>query len=144
MKKQTGFTMVELMIVVAIIAVLASIIMPKMSGARNSAKLNACKANLRHIAVAMSLYNTEYTFFTPNTGSTEVTYVDCNYLIPNYLKATPRCVTGHRYAISAPSPSWRAIPAGAVRIYCYDSAGCHAGLADNCPYTWIGGPIKDN
>jgi len=144
MKNKRGFTLVELMIVIAIIAVLASIIMPKMGGARNKALMESCKTNLRHIAVAMSLYNNDYGSFTPNTGATETFYVNCSYLVPVYLKSTPLCPTGHRYCISSPSPAWRLIPAGAVRIYSYGSSGCHTGVGDNYPYTWIGGPVVDH
>jgi len=48
-KKKTGFTMIELMIVIAIISILATIIIPKMTGARDKSKLEACKTNLKHI-----------------------------------------------------------------------------------------------
>ena len=48
--------MVELMIVIAIIAVLASIIMPKMTQARQRSQLAACKDNLRLLGVALEMY----------------------------------------------------------------------------------------
>ncbi|OGV68683.1 MAG: hypothetical protein A2283_20610 [Lentisphaerae bacterium RIFOXYA12_FULL_48_11] len=49
MKKSLGFTLVEIMIVVAIIGLLAAIAIPSFVKARNTAQQNACINNLRMI-----------------------------------------------------------------------------------------------
>ncbi|GAC1503132.1 MAG: hypothetical protein NVS1B14_08340 [Vulcanimicrobiaceae bacterium] len=51
-----GFTLIELMIVVAIIAILAGILIPNFTHARAQAQTAACEANLREIATALELY----------------------------------------------------------------------------------------
>lgn len=47
--KKSGFTLVEIMIVVAIIGLLAAIAIPSFVKARNTARTNACINNLRQI-----------------------------------------------------------------------------------------------
>lgn len=54
MKK--GFTLVELLVVVSIIAVLAGILLPVMARARHKAKVVAVNSDLRQISLAIDLY----------------------------------------------------------------------------------------
>ena len=49
MKKQKGFTLVEIMIVVAIIGLLAAIAIPSFMKARTTSQAKACVNNLRQI-----------------------------------------------------------------------------------------------
>ena len=143
--KKRGFTMVELMIVIAIIAILASIIMPKMSGARERAKLTACKANFRQILTAMTLYSQENNgYYTPCTTSTQTYYGNCSYLVPEYMRTAPRCPTGQTYTICANHTGLWSAPAGCTLVYSECAPSTHAGLANFCPYTWVGGAIKEN
>jgi type II secretion system protein G len=54
-KNERGFTLIELMIVVAIIAILAGILIPNFVNARAQAQTSACESNLRGIATALEL-----------------------------------------------------------------------------------------
>ena len=58
-QSRTGFTLVEIMIVVAIIGLLAAIAIPNFSKARSTAQRNACINNLRQIDNAKQLWATE-------------------------------------------------------------------------------------
>ena len=69
MKRQRGFTLIEILIVVAIIAILAAIIFPAFSRARESGRAIACVSNLKQIGMALNMYAEDYDGFHPIAGA---------------------------------------------------------------------------
>src|SRR5206468_2499153 len=67
---RTGFTLIELMIVVVIIGIIAAIAIPKCSNTKEKAYIASMQANLRNLATAAEGYFADYTAYTDIT--------DCN------------------------------------------------------------------
>jgi prepilin-type N-terminal cleavage/methylation domain-containing protein len=86
--KQSGFTLVEIMIVVAIIGLLAAIAIPNFVKARATAQKNACINNLRQIDGAKEQFGLE----NKKTTGAPVVAGDI-FGATSYIKVTATCPT---------------------------------------------------
>lgn len=101
--KKSGFTLVEIMIVVAIIGLLAAIAIPSFVNARTKSQTNACINNLRQISGAKDQYALDHNNATPGLSDLVSTYVTKDPVcpaggtyLPNALGADASCgVAGH-------------------------------------------------
>lgn len=99
--RRAGFTLIEIMIVIAIIAILAGIAIPNAMQARAESQLSACNQNLKTIAQAVEMYSVRHDIKRKPFGTAEP-YGNwsgtCDFLVEaGFLDKVPECpfMPGH-------------------------------------------------
>jgi prepilin-type N-terminal cleavage/methylation domain-containing protein len=102
---KSGFTLVEIMIVVAIIGLLAAIAVPNFVKARTISQADACLNNLRQIDGAAQSYGLEY---NKQPTSTYTLSVISQYLHLGPNGELPACPAGGQYGpgLTFGQPPW--------------------------------------
>ena len=99
-RRRKGFTLIEIMIVVLIIAVLLAIAIPNFLRARETSRAKSCSANLRQIETAKE----QWAMDTKAGATDEPGAAD---LVDEYMKGTPdtlpECPSGGTYTIDTMS-----------------------------------------
>jgi len=65
-KQQSAFTLVEMLVVIAIIGLLIAITMPALNAAREASRTTQCTINLRQIGIALHNYHAQHKSFPIN------------------------------------------------------------------------------
>lgn len=103
-----AFTLLELLVVVAIISLLAALLLPALKNARASAKRAACLSNIRQISLAVAAYTGDYSGSIPcdagppaNGGANLGAFNYWTVLTNRYLPAELRCPLATRQDLAA-------------------------------------------
>jgi len=91
-KKEEGFTLVELMVVVLIIGILVAIAIPVFNAASASARTKTCQGNMRTIEGAVE----QYLAADPANLRTDcdgAAWAGTLVGVNNYIKSAPQCPT---------------------------------------------------
>ena len=96
----TGFTLIELMIVVVILGILATIVVPRMLDRPEQARRMKAKIDIRSIESALAFFKTDTGRFPTTSESLEVLVSNPGikgYNSDGYLDKVPRDPWGNRY-----------------------------------------------
>lgn len=109
MRDQRGFTFVEIMVVVAILAILAAIVVPRIMGRTDEAKITAAKVQMRNIEGALKLYKLDTGKYPPTEHGLEALItkptsgkVPKNWRKGGYLQAVPKDPWGTPFLYLSP------------------------------------------
>src|SRR5438874_7628978 len=101
-QRRLGFTLVELLVVIGIIAVLIAVLLPALRKARDAANRTACMSNMRQIMTGAIMYSNESKGYLPfaNWRSKEVPPTATYPYQPGWLY-TWAAFAGQQQAITA-------------------------------------------
>ena len=88
--RPNGFTLVELLIVIAIIAILAAILFPVFAKARENARRSSCQSNLKQIGLGLQQYTQDYDEMVMPIGRTDTApqpILSWRLLVQPYVKS---------------------------------------------------------
>lgn len=111
MKNNRGFTLIEIMVVIVILAALAALVAPKIMGRSDDAKVADAKVQIRNVETALKLYKLDNAVYPtteqglaalvtkPTTGN-----IPKNYKAEGYLesKSVPKDPWGNDYVYLSP------------------------------------------
>ena len=92
--RRHGFTLVEIMIVVAIIGLLAAVVIPNLVRARKTAQRQACTLNLKTIAGVKAQWALDN-----KKGDADVPPENDIFGADKYIEKRPECPSGGTYNI---------------------------------------------
>ncbi|OGV38838.1 MAG: hypothetical protein A2020_12970 [Lentisphaerae bacterium GWF2_45_14] len=85
MKRKSGteFTLIELLTVISIIAILASMLMPALRNAREKANASICQSNEKQLTNACLMYASDFNDWIPTSWTASNTAWHRTYIAPN-------------------------------------------------------------
>jgi general secretion pathway protein G len=110
LRSERGFTFIEIMVVVAILAILAALVVPRIMGRTDDAKRTAAKVQIRNIEGALQLYKLDNGVY-PSTEQglkaliekPSVGVVPKKWKIGGYLPKLPEDPWGNPYKYLSPA-----------------------------------------
>ena len=144
--KSDAFTLLELLVVLAIIAILVGIIVPSLSKARENARRSICLSNLKQIGIAATMYADDHDGAFPNAadaasdGNSNIETGDqpdkWGRLYPHYIGESqvffcPSRQPGLKYSMADPAEGSANLGTSTGGAICASSYAHRGGLASS-------------
>lgn len=100
-RREQGFTLLEIMVVLVIIGVLAALVAPRFIERADEAKVEACKVQMKNIAQALKLYRLQHGSY-PSSGAGLNALVSGGKDGKRYMDAIPKDPWGNSYIYLSP------------------------------------------
>ncbi|MCQ4319044.1 type II secretion system major pseudopilin GspG [Stutzerimonas stutzeri] len=127
-RKQGGFTLIEIMVVVVILGILAALVVPQVMNRPDQAKVTVAKGDIKAIGAALDMYKLD-NYAYPSTQQGLDALVEKpggnpqpkNWNRDGYLKRVPKDPWGNEYQYLSPGTQ------GAYDLYSYGADGKQGG-----------------
>ena len=123
-KPNWGFSLVELLVVISVITILASLLVVAVKNARLKAKVVKVHGELKSLADGIEMYYNDYEIYPPARSGCVETQHHHEYSIEvvkqRYVDVLPKDIfnTGPKYKYVAPGPGWvYGFPGQPIRIW---------------------------
>ncbi len=100
-RKQSGFTLLEIMVVLIIIGTLVAIVAPRLVERADEAKVEATKAQMSNLAQALKLYRLQNHHY-PSTSEGLIALVQPSAGGKRYMDRVPRDAWGNEFIYLSP------------------------------------------
>lgn len=129
MKRQSGFTLLEIMVVVVIIGLLATLVLPRVLGRQEQAQIQKAKADIQALSSSLKLYKLD-NFNFPSTQQGLEALISKpggdppanNWKTGGYVDRLPKDPWGNEYQYLSPGQN------GEFDIWSYGSDGRQGGI----------------
>jgi prepilin-type N-terminal cleavage/methylation domain-containing protein len=133
-QRNSGFTLVEMVLVTAVLAVLAGLLLVTLGPARKMARVNTCVSNLRQIGMAYKMYVADYGQYPPPAPALLVHYLSGSqpFICPEDTTFVPKgAATSYQFHYFVPPDSipithFHELDPGVVLVSCDNHLGQRA------------------
>ncbi len=127
-RKQRGFTLIEIMVVVVILGILAALVVPQVMNRPDQAKVTVAKGDIKAIGAALDMYKLDnYSYPSTQQGLEALVEKPSgnpqakNWNRDGYLKRVPKDPWGNEYQYLSPGTE------GPYDLYSYGADGKQGG-----------------